>query len=174
MNNSNYFLDLLPFGRGNEFYDAPCPDVTARILEVLGLIPELHHRALKEQNRLPQHLVNAMRNACSKAISYLALEQDESSGAWRSRWHVNYIDGTASSLQALTYFDGIDARVSTMLLRGIAWLKAVQNADGSWGESLLSYSDPTIAGKGDSTPSQTAWALSALISHLSPSEEKYT
>ncbi|KXS94514.1 hypothetical protein AC578_3184 [Pseudocercospora eumusae] len=172
VNNTSYFLQLFPFGRGNEFCDAPCPDVTARILEVLGLITELHHEASNEQEKLPQALVIAMRNACSKAICYLALECNESTGAWKSRWHVNYIDGTASSLQALAYFDDcIDNRVSTMVQRGLAWLKSVQNADGSWGESLLTYNDPSIAGKGQCTPSQTAWALSALITYLSPSDE---
>ena len=43
------------------------------------------------------------------------------------------------------------------------WLIAVQNEDGGWGESCLSYTDPTMAGVGESTASQTAWALMALL-----------
>jgi squalene-hopene/tetraprenyl-beta-curcumene cyclase len=39
----------------------------------------------------------------------------------------------------------------------------VQNADGGWGEDLRSYSDREWAGRGHSTPSQTAWALMALL-----------
>ena len=39
----------------------------------------------------------------------------------------------------------------------------IQNADGGWGESCLSYDDPVQRGIGTSTPSQTAWALLGLL-----------
>jgi squalene-hopene/tetraprenyl-beta-curcumene cyclase len=48
--------------------------------------------------------------------------------------------------------------------RAVAWLKLVQNADGGWGESLRSYDDPQFKGIGESTASQTAWAVMGLIS----------
>ena len=35
--------------------------------------------------------------------------------------------------------------------------------DGGWGESVLSYRDPEWVGRGDSTASQTAWALLGLL-----------
>ena len=38
-----------------------------------------------------------------------------------------------------------------------------QNEDGGWGEDLRSYRDPQWIGRGVSTPSQTAWALLALL-----------
>ena len=38
-----------------------------------------------------------------------------------------------------------------------------QNDDGGWGEDLRSYDDPSQAGRGASTASQTAWALLALL-----------
>ena len=38
-----------------------------------------------------------------------------------------------------------------------------QNPDGGWGEDLRSYADPDLAGTGTTTPSQTAWALLALL-----------
>jgi len=47
--------------------------------------------------------------------------------------------------------------------RAVAWLHAHQNADGGWGETLASYDDETLAGRGVSTPSQTAWALLGLL-----------
>jgi squalene-hopene/tetraprenyl-beta-curcumene cyclase len=47
--------------------------------------------------------------------------------------------------------------------RAVAWLLSVQNADGGWGEDLLSYEDQSRAGRGPSTASQTAWALLALL-----------
>jgi squalene-hopene/tetraprenyl-beta-curcumene cyclase len=47
--------------------------------------------------------------------------------------------------------------------RGAAWLASCQNSDGGWGESLASYDDPSLKGRGPSTPSQTAWAILGLI-----------
>jgi squalene-hopene/tetraprenyl-beta-curcumene cyclase len=38
-----------------------------------------------------------------------------------------------------------------------------QNADGGWGETCFSYNDPSLKGQGDSTASQTAWALIGLM-----------
>jgi squalene-hopene/tetraprenyl-beta-curcumene cyclase len=46
----------------------------------------------------------------------------------------------------------------------VAWLKNIQNTDGGWGESLRSYDDPIFKGIGESTASQTAWALMGLLS----------
>jgi squalene-hopene/tetraprenyl-beta-curcumene cyclase len=39
----------------------------------------------------------------------------------------------------------------------------MQNADGGWGENAGSYDDPAMRGVGDSTPSQTAWAILGLL-----------
>ncbi len=46
--------------------------------------------------------------------------------------------------------------------RAVRWLERHQNADGGWGEDCRSYDDPAWIGRGESTPSQTAWALLAL------------
>jgi squalene-hopene/tetraprenyl-beta-curcumene cyclase len=43
------------------------------------------------------------------------------------------------------------------------WIRMVQNADGGWGESCLSYDDPDQRGIGQSTASQTAWAILGLL-----------
>src|SRR5258708_12616622 len=45
----------------------------------------------------------------------------------------------------------------------VAWLRQVQKADGSFGESLLSYEMESTKGQGNSTPSQTAWGLIGLL-----------
>jgi squalene-hopene/tetraprenyl-beta-curcumene cyclase len=47
--------------------------------------------------------------------------------------------------------------------RAVEWLKDRQNEDGGWGEECLSYWDRSKAGKGESTPSQTAWAVLGLL-----------
>jgi squalene-hopene/tetraprenyl-beta-curcumene cyclase len=46
--------------------------------------------------------------------------------------------------------------------RAVEWTERVQNHDGGWGETCHSYRDDSFAGVGDSTASQTAWALLAL------------
>jgi len=45
----------------------------------------------------------------------------------------------------------------------VRWLEERQNPDGGWGESCASYVDVNARGRGESTPSQTAWALLALV-----------
>jgi squalene-hopene/tetraprenyl-beta-curcumene cyclase len=68
----------------------------------------------------------------------------------------------------LTYFTnwGEDSTgINDRLNRALAWLSTIQNPDGGWGETLFSYKNPDLAGKGPSTPSQTGWALMALLAH---------
>ena len=43
------------------------------------------------------------------------------------------------------------------------WLLRHQQSCGGWGESADSYADPSVAGRGETTPSQTAWALAGLL-----------
>ena len=50
-----------------------------------------------------------------------------------------------------------------MVRRAVGWLESVQQASGAWGESCASYNDPALAGQGEPTASQTAWALLALL-----------
>jgi squalene-hopene/tetraprenyl-beta-curcumene cyclase len=47
--------------------------------------------------------------------------------------------------------------------KAVNWLYSVQQKDGAWGEDCESYRQRELAGTGDATPSQTAWALMALI-----------
>jgi squalene-hopene/tetraprenyl-beta-curcumene cyclase len=74
---------------------------------------------------------------------------------------VNYIYGTWSALAGLKAIDEDMNR--EYVRRAVAWLKERQNPDGGWGETCLSYWDPALAGRGESTPSQTAWALLGLM-----------
>jgi squalene-hopene/tetraprenyl-beta-curcumene cyclase len=47
--------------------------------------------------------------------------------------------------------------------RAVRWLIDHQNDNGGWGEDLRSYTDAAWSGRGESTASQTAWALLALL-----------
>ncbi|MFN6216564.1 MAG: prenyltransferase/squalene oxidase repeat-containing protein, partial [Microcystis sp.] len=46
---------------------------------------------------------------------------------------------------------------------GANWLSSCQNVDGGWGETCFSYNNPKFKGQGNSTASQTAWALIGLL-----------
>lgn len=130
----------LPFADFGAMIDPPTEDVTAHVLEMLALL-----------GYTPTDPV------VGPALAYLRRAQT-ARGAWYGRWGVNYIYGTWCVVSAL-------ARLRTgqdMVDRAAAWLLAVQNADGGWGESCHSYEDASFAGVGRSTPSQTAWAILAL------------
>jgi squalene-hopene/tetraprenyl-beta-curcumene cyclase len=47
--------------------------------------------------------------------------------------------------------------------KAVEWLKSIQNSDGGWGETCDSYEDRALHGKGESTASQTAWALLGMM-----------
>ncbi len=82
---------------------------------------------------------------------------------------MNHVYGTAAALPALEAMGirGDDARV----LRAVEWLRAHQNEDGGWGEDCRSYVDREWIGRGESTASQTAWALIALHAAGHPRDE---
>ena len=46
--------------------------------------------------------------------------------------------------------------------RALEWVRSIQNFDGGWGESCASYDNNTYT-NAPSTPSQTAWAILALL-----------
>ena len=81
-------------------------------------------------------------------------------GSWFGRWGVNYVYGTSGVLRAL---ETVSLTAKDYCQRAISWLRSVQKADGSFGESLLSYDDPSTKGQGNSTASQTAWGLIGLL-----------
>jgi squalene-hopene/tetraprenyl-beta-curcumene cyclase len=136
-------LTKVPFADHNAMLDPSCPDITARVLESLG---DFGYR--------PGH------PQVDRAIGFLRRTQEQS-GAWLGRWGVNYIYGTWQVLDGLARI-GFDMRQS-MVRRAVDWLKAVQQPGGAWGESCRSYDDPSWAGKGPPTASQTAWALLGLL-----------
>ena len=139
-------LDLwnrMPFGDLKAMIDPPTADLAGRLLEMMGTFGYE-----KDFGR------------AQRAIKFLHAEQ-ESDGSWWGRWGVNYIYGTWSVLMGLRAI-GEDMTLP-YVRRAVQWLKERQNEDGGWGEDCLSYWDQSKAGKGDSTPSQTAWAVMGLL-----------
>jgi squalene-hopene/tetraprenyl-beta-curcumene cyclase len=107
----------------------------------------------------PDPLVSAETVARGLACPERSQEAD---GSWFGRWGANCIYGTGAAVPALRAcgVQPSDVRV----VRGLQWLRERQNSDGGWGEDLRSYRKREWRGKGDSTPSQTAWALLAFHS----------
>ena len=141
--NNLEFLNNIPFADHNAMLDPSTADVTARALECLG------HMGWPATHPVIQ-----------RAHAYLKREQ-EKDGSWFGRWGVNYIYGTSGVLRALEAA-GVQSQAENR--RAADWLRAVQNADGGFGESILSYYDTAHKAKGKSTASQTAWGLIGLLS----------
>lgn len=162
-NNNKTFLNKIPFSDMNALSNPSTADVTGRVLEAFGLL-------LKERCSLAAELEQCVLSASQRAISYLVSDQG-STGAWYGRWGSNYVYGTSNVLCGLAYFSANNPSVQSMVGPAIRWLKSVQDVDGGWGEELISYKDPTQAGCGTSTASQTAWGLMGLLAHLPPSDQ---
>ena len=143
MDNNQDWLNAIPYGDLKAMIDPNTADVTARVLEMLGLCTASMDADKKE-----------------RGLAYLIREQ-EADGSWFGRWGVNYIYGTSGALSALALVAPQSHRHS--IERGAAWLVGCQNSDGGWGETCRSYNDSALKGKGTSTASQTAWALIGLM-----------
>jgi squalene-hopene/tetraprenyl-beta-curcumene cyclase len=131
----------LAFCDFGEVIDDPSADVTAHAIEML---------AVEGMAGVP---------AAREATDWL-LAQQEADGSWFGRWGVNHVYGTGATVPALV--DAGVPRDHPAIRRAVAWLHEHQNPDGGWGEDCRSYRDPAWIGRGESTPSQTAWALLAL------------
>ncbi|KAF3002689.1 terpene cyclase [Curvularia kusanoi] len=168
INNDKLWLNKIPFSDMDSLCDPSSADVTGRILEAFGLMIRL-----AETEFVESVLIEKLSIACSRAIEYLSLQQN-ACGPWYGRWGCNYIYGTSNVVCGLSYFSAGNDQVCEMLIDAIKWIKQMQNADGGWGESLQSYRDLSKAGRGPSSPSQTAWALMALLTRCGPDDQSIT
>jgi len=136
------WLEDMPFADHNAILDPTCSDLTARTLELFGYI-----------DFDPSH------PSVGHALQYL-IETQEDDGSWYGRWGVNYIYGTWQVLRGLRAI-GQDM-TQDWILRGRDWLESCQNDDGGWGETCATYENPATKGMGESTASQTAWAVMGI------------
>jgi len=141
--NVKEIFNQIPFADMEAMLDKPTADLTGRHLELMG-----------------EFGYDTQMRKVRRAIDFIRRAQ-EPDGSWWGRWGVNYIYGTWSVLCGLRSI-GEDLR-APYVRRAVQWLKDHQNEDGGWGETCMSYADPTLAGKGESTPSQTAWAILGLL-----------
>ena len=144
--NNSQLPNQLPFFDFGAVTDPPTADVTAHVVEMLAC----------ENGPLRPGWQEALRDG----LEWLSANQEPDGSYW-GRWGVNYVYGTGAVLPALIAA-GVppgDPRVAD----GVRWLVEHQNSDGGWGEDLRSYVEPGWVGRGDSTASQTAWALIGLL-----------
>lgn len=143
VDNNWALLNKVPFADHNAMLDPSCPDITGRVLEALCRRGYTHSHEM-----------------IGNAVQYLLIEQ-ESNGSWYGRWGVNYTYGTFLALRGLEA-SGSPSAIPA-IQRAAIWMRSIQNQDGGWGESCASYEQHKFVAA-SSTPSQTAWALLALVS----------
>jgi squalene-hopene/tetraprenyl-beta-curcumene cyclase len=132
----------LPLHDGRAVTDPPTADVTAHVVEALAQAGPAYAPAVR------------------RGAEWL-LRCQEPDGSWFGQWGCNYLYGTTAALCALAAA-GTD-RGHTAVRTAVNWLFSRQNDDGGWGEDQRSYRYDDWRGRGDSTASQTAWAVQALI-----------
>ncbi|WP_163530047.1 squalene--hopene cyclase [Halobacillus ihumii] len=153
-NTDKKILKLVPIdGAEAASIDPSTADLTGRTMEFLGRDARL----------------NLYHPQIKSGVNWL-VENQETNGAWYGRWGVSYIYGTWAAITGMRAV-GVK-RDHTSVEKGVQWLKSIQNKDGGWGESCQSDIEKNYVPLSFSTPSQTAWALDALISVYSgPTEE---
>ena len=143
VDNTQYYLNSIPFADHGALLDPPTADVTARCIALLTIV---------DKQKYAQNI--------QVAIKYIKSDQ-EPDGSWYGRWGTNYIYGTWSVLTGLEVA-GEDPQ-QDYIRSAVDWLESVQNEDGGWGESNDSYYPPKHRRPYPSTAFQTAWALLALL-----------
>jgi len=141
--NDSEFLNKIPFADMEAMIDPPTEDLTGRLLEMMG------------------NYGFDLRATRARRAHEFIMRTQRADGSWWGRWGANFIYGTWSVLAGLRAIG--DDLQAPHIRRAVAWLKAHQNADGGWGESIASYDDESLAGRGESTASQTAWAILGLL-----------
>ena len=143
IDNNKDYLNYVPFADHGALLDPPTEDVTARCLSFLA---QLGH--------------DTSHPVVAKGLKYLKDTQEED-GSWFGRWGTNYIYGTWSVLCALNVLG--EAHDAPYIRKSVDWLLSRQNADGGWGEDGATYFEDRKAECKESTPSQTSWAVLALM-----------
>ncbi len=141
--NDHDFLQHIPFADHGALLDPPTADVTARCISMLV-----------------QNGYGKDNPVVARGLEFLRGCQEED-GSWFGRWGNNYVYGTWSVLCALAAA-GEDTH-TPQIRKAVNWLRSRQRPDGGWGEDCASYWQHRRDEVKESTPSQTAWALLALM-----------
>ncbi len=142
VDNNWRLLSFVPFADHNAMLDPTCPDITGRVMEALVTCG-----------------IRASDPAIRRGVAYIKRTQ-QTDGSWYGRWGVDYIYGTFLALRGLKAAGENDHEA--YIQRALEWVRSIQNFDGGWGESCASYDHNSFI-SAPSTPSQTAWAILALL-----------
>ncbi len=146
VDNTDYYLNEIPFADHGALLDPPTSDVSARCAMLMARVAQNHDEYLP---------------ALERTIDYIRSEQEQD-GSWFGRWGTNYIYGTWSVLLGLEQTSL--PKNDPLYTKAAIWLKSVQRGDGGWGEDNYSYHDADHSGKYHfSTAFQTAWAVLGLM-----------
>ena len=143
IDNDKNILNQVPFADHGAMLDPPTADVSGRVLWLLGRV------GFKKNHPQVTRLIRFVK------------EKQESDGSWWGRWGVNYIYGSWLALAGLASIG--EDMTQPYIRRTIKWYEDHQNEDGGWGETCESYKNISLAGQGNSTASQTAWAVMGMI-----------
>jgi squalene cyclase len=141
-----------PNATNSVLFDAAAPGITSRVLIALS--------AARRSGALSADLEAGVRTAEKHGLHYLRNSASDN-GTWWSRW----------LLGRLPAFESVPTWMRTqgvtpddpLFRRGREFLLERQNADGGWGETAAADRDIRAAGRGPSTPVQTALAVVGLI-----------
>lgn len=110
---------LFPSEAFVSYQDLPDPEITARVLFVLGPLAR-------------DGTDGRLRRAVHRGVTFLWRSQ-RPDGSWPGHWVESYAAGTGHALQGLAAA-GVrpgDPRIG----KAVSWLLSARNADGGWGES---------------------------------------
>ncbi|HEX4825988.1 MAG TPA: FAD-dependent oxidoreductase [Candidatus Polarisedimenticolaceae bacterium] len=106
-----------------------------------------------------------LSEATAGGVAFLRVRQHRD-GSWPGAWGVRLLYGTLFGVRGLVAA-GVPP-TDPALRKACAWLKSIQRPDGSWSERHVS-DDPRIYTPGDEGQvTQTAWALSTLLTAEDP------
>ena len=143
-------LNDIPFADLKALLDPDCVDLTGRALELLGRLGR-----------------GANDPSVRRGLDFLRTQQ-RNDGSFPGRWGVHFLYGTWAAIVGAVAV-GIPTRTG-WLRAAVDWLRSVQNPDGSFGESCTSYDLDRYVPLDQGTPSQTAWALLALLAAAGPDD----
>jgi squalene-hopene/tetraprenyl-beta-curcumene cyclase len=199
VDNDALYLNKIPFSDMDALCDPSWACVTGRVLEAFGMLLHSPHKEKIQDSLLPRIKLASIRAIEFLAsTNQRGRENGAWYGRWGVNYvygtsnvlcglehfvecpHgcVDVGSGFGEDYESLCpkencaqHFDYPTRLARSLIPSAITFLKSCQNTDGGWGESLSTYRNPSLAGKGRSRPSQTAWALIGLLAHLPPGDE---
>ncbi|MFS0656201.1 prenyltransferase/squalene oxidase repeat-containing protein [Bacillus sp. 179-C3.3 HS] len=155
-NQDHFLLRHLPLESAEDAaIDPSTPDITGRVLHLIGL----------EEQKKSTPSIRRKRDQCVKWL----LNHQEKNGSWYGRWGVCYIYGTWAALTGLKAA-GLPA-THPAIQKACAFIKQIQQEDGSFGESCKSAEVKTYVPLRFGTVVQTAWATEALLQYEKPNDK---